>query len=346
MLEGVSTPRWSANRHELARASGGVHALAETAGCRLNRYWKSREQPGTPPMTMTPVDPSPVRAEVVQAGDTEGTGRVPAALVRVPPGVVVAAAAGVFVLAFALAGIRRRRAQRPRLRRAGNPLDLTNVSAVLFDIDGTLLDSNAAHADTWAQALVEHHIKADSDAIRPLVGMGGDKLLPTVAGVSEGSRRGRALSARKKELFDSLVPTLRPTRGASELVAFLREAGKELIIATSADDKELRALLEQAGVADLIPRRTSKDDASKSKPDPDIVEAALARVRAQDGLVVMVGDTPYDVEAAGRAGVPTIALRSGGYWTDASLEGAAAVFEDPAALLAHWQGQPVRRSRT
>jgi phosphoglycolate phosphatase-like HAD superfamily hydrolase len=111
----------------------------------------------------------------------------------------------------------------------------------------------------------------------------------------------------------------------------------EVVIATSADDRELSALLRQAGVDDLIPKRASKDDAEESKPDPDIVHAALARSAGQPDLTVMIGDTPYDIEAAHRAGIDAIALRCGGYWSDSSLRGALEIFDDPQALLRYWR---------
>ena len=107
----------------------------------------------------------------------------------------------------------------------------------------------------------------------------------------------------------------------------------DLVIATSADDKELDALLTQAGVADLFPTRTSKDDANESKPDPDIVEAALHKAKAAPERTVMIGDTAYDIEAAARAGISCIALRSGGCWSDSELFEALALFDDPADLL-------------
>ena len=110
-----------------------------------------------------------------------------------------------------------------------------------------------------------------------------------------------------------------------------------MIVATSADDREMNALLHCAGVDDLIPLRTSKDDASASKPDPDIVHAALARSWARPKETALIGDTPYDIEAADRAGIEAIALRCGGYWSDSSLQGAARIFDDPQALLAHWR---------
>ena len=209
--------------------------------------------------------------------------------------------------------------------------------AVLFDVDGTLICSNAAHAETWAAALREHGIAVTADEIRPLIGMGADKLLPRVASVEEHSPKGKALARRKKALFAERLPALQPTAGARALVAFLRENDAELIIATSAGDDEMAALLERAAVADLIPKRTSKDDASSSKPDPDIVHAALEQSDKPRSRTIMVGDTPYDVEAARRAGIDTIALRCGGHWSDDDLRGAIAIFDDPAALLAWWK---------
>ena len=210
---------------------------------------------------------------------------------------------------------------------------LADFSAIAFDVDGTLIDSNGAHADAWARALTEHGFPHEPAAIRALIGMGSDKLLPRVAGLEVESARGQEILARKKELFDERLPHLRPTRGARALVTFLRERGRRLVVATSADDQEMDAILTQAGVADLIPRRTSSDDADQSKPDPDIVRAALARVHAEARDTVMIGDTPYDIEAARRAGVDAIALRSGGHWTDADLAGAIAIFDDPHDLL-------------
>ena len=206
-------------------------------------------------------------------------------------------------------------------------------TTVLFDVDGTLIDSNAAHAETWHQALREHDVDATLAKVRSLVGMGSDNLLPALAGISDESDLGRSIAQRKKELFQTAIPSLRPTNGARALVQYLREAKRAVVIATSADAREVSALLEQAGVDDLIPVRASKDDAADSKPDPDIVEAALRRAGAAAGESVMIGDTPYDLEASKRAGVAAIALRCGGYWSDADLHGAVAILDDPAALL-------------
>ena len=135
---------------------------------------------------------------------------------------------------------------------------------VVLDVDGTLIDSNDAHADTWTRALIEHGIATEVSQIRPLIGMGGDKLLPAVAHVDEDSPLGRDISKRKKALFAELVPGLAATPGARELLEYLREHGVSLVIATSAGDDEMDALLRQAGLDDLLPKRTSKDDAEES----------------------------------------------------------------------------------
>jgi HAD superfamily hydrolase (TIGR01509 family) len=213
----------------------------------------------------------------------------------------------------------------------------TPAETVLFDVDGTLIDSNGAHAQAWVDSLREHGISVGADQIRRLIGMGGDKLLAAVAHVNEHSELGQAITLRKKAIFETLLPGLQPTLGARALLEYLRDRGVTVVIATSADDREMSALLQRAGVSDLVPARTSKDDALESKPDPDIVQAALAKAHARPESSVMVGDTPYDIEAAARSGIGAIALRCGGYWTDHSLRGAREIFDDPEALLAFWR---------
>jgi HAD superfamily hydrolase (TIGR01549 family) len=208
-----------------------------------------------------------------------------------------------------------------------------DFTAVLLDIDGTLIDSNDAHAEAWVQALREHDIPAEMSRIRPLIGKGGDKLLCEVARLEEDSPFGKRITRRKKDLFEQRLSRLMPTVGARRLLEFLLEQGVTLVVATSADDREREQLLTQAGVHDLIQLNATKDDAGESKPDPDIVQAALARARSHPDTTVMIGDTPYDIEAAERAGLATIALRCGGYWSDEDLRGAIAVYDDPAHLL-------------
>jgi HAD superfamily hydrolase (TIGR01509 family) len=138
------------------------------------------------------------------------------------------------------------------------------------------------------------------------------------------------------------LPHLQPTRGAQRLLEWLRDDRKKLVVASSADHDELRDLLKVAGASKLIESTASSDDAERSKPDPDIVRAALARTGCPAAEVIMIGDTPYDVEAALRTGIEIIGLRSGG-WSDQELTGAIAVYADPADLVEHYALSPFSR---
>jgi HAD superfamily hydrolase (TIGR01509 family) len=208
-----------------------------------------------------------------------------------------------------------------------------DYDTVLFDVDGTLIDSNAAHAEAWYRALRAHGVPTDLERVRRLIGVGGDKLLPAIAGVDHESPQGQVISRERKKHFQAMLPRLTPTPGARALVEHLRARGITLVIATSADHHDLEQLLMQARLDDLFPRRTSSDDAAGSKPDPDIVHAALRKAGARPDRAVLIGDTPYDIEAAARAGVPCIALRCGGYWADDHLRSAIAIFDTPQSLL-------------
>lgn len=206
-------------------------------------------------------------------------------------------------------------------------------TTVLFDVDGTLVDSNDAHADAWLKAFTEAGITVDRIRVRRAIGMGGDKLMPLVSGIEEDSPSGKAISKRRGEIFLSeLLPGLRPFAGSHELVAALEHRGFALVAASSAKREELVPLLRIAGAAALLDSSTSSDDADSSKPDPDIVNAALHRVKASPGDAVMIGDTPYDVAAARKAGVDAIAFRCGG-WNDSDLAGAVAIYDGPWDLL-------------
>jgi len=206
------------------------------------------------------------------------------------------------------------------------------VRAVLLDVDGTLIDSNDAHAQSWVDIFQRHGYSIAFDRVRPLIGEGGDKLLPQLTGVEADSPAGKAMSEERRALFlERYLPALRPTPGARLLVETLKAKRVTVVIATSSNEKELWPLLRQAGVADLIGRATSSD-VGASKPDPDIVRAALAEAKVPPEEAVMVGDTPYDIEAARRSGVRAIALRCGGWWNDADFDGALLVADDPADL--------------
>lgn len=215
------------------------------------------------------------------------------------------------------------------------------LHVVLLDIDGTLIDSNDAHTRAWVGGLAEHGYVVLFEQVRPLIGMGGDKLLPMLVGLDPGSDEATRIAETRGELFKRELSSLRPTRGARELLVLLEAEGLELVVATSAEEDEVEALLRQAGVADLIATTASADDAENSKPDPDIVRAALRKSKHYAAHSIMLGDTPYDVEAASGARVPAIALRCGGWWLDDDFRGAIAIYDDPGDLCKHFATSPL-----
>ena len=214
------------------------------------------------------------------------------------------------------------------------------LEGVLLDVDGTLIDSNGAHAQSWSDAFREFGYDIAPERVRPLIGKGGDKLLPELTGVDADSERGKAMTGRRAAIFrQQYIPKLRQTRGARALVDRLRKEGLRLVIATSANEDELRPMLHQVGLEDLLAKKTSSDDAENSKPDPDIIVAALEKGGLTPGNTILLGDTPYDIEAATRASVETVALLSGGWDADA-LHGAVAIYEDPDDLVRHFTASP------
>jgi HAD superfamily hydrolase (TIGR01509 family) len=214
--------------------------------------------------------------------------------------------------------------------------------AVLFDVDGTLIDSNDAHARAWIAALAEAGYDIPFERVRPLIGMGGDRVLPAlVPGLSDDREPGKAILRRRLEIFkERELPGLRPTRGARELLEAVRARGARIVVATSAKKAELDDLLAVGRLGRLVDVASTGDDAEESKPAPDIVTAALEKAGAGPAGAVMVGDTNYDVEAAHKAGVACVALRCGGN-DPATLREADAVYADPADLAGHLADPPL-----
>jgi HAD superfamily hydrolase (TIGR01509 family) len=220
--------------------------------------------------------------------------------------------------------------------------NLVRIRGVLLDVDGTLIDSNDAHARAWVDALDEFGYDIPFERVRPLIGMGGDKVLPALLGIPKDSDEGERLSKRRAEIFFTrYLPTVQPFPQVRELLQRMRRDGLVLVVATSAEGEELEKLLRVAGVTDLIEETATSSDAASSKPDPDVIHAALGRSGKSAREVVLLGDTPYDVEAAAAAKVRVLALRCGGWWGDADLAGALAIYDDPADLLAHYDDSPL-----
>jgi HAD superfamily hydrolase (TIGR01509 family) len=207
------------------------------------------------------------------------------------------------------------------------------LRGAIVDVDGTLIDSNDAHAESWTRTFAAHGYDVGFDDVREQIGKGGDRLLHELAGVDDDSDEGQAMKDERRALFlKEYLRQLRPIAGGRELLLRLREHGVKLVVGTSADEKELAKLLRQAGVDDLFDARTTSSEVQFSKPAPDIVVRALQKLSLPKDDVVMIGDTPYDVTAAKRAGVRAIALRTGG-WDDDDLADAVAIYDSPVEVV-------------
>lgn len=217
---------------------------------------------------------------------------------------------------------------------------------VLLDVDGTLVLSNDAHAQAWVEAFAAFGYEVKFDSVRPLIGMGGDQIVPRFApGLDGNEGKGKEIADRRKELImNKFGSKLSPAKGARQLIEKMQQEGLRLLIASSATSEELSVLLKAAQVDDLLNQddATTSSDAEKSKPEPDLVEVALKKISLSPDSVVMLADTPYDIEAAGKAGVGVIALRCGGF-DDGQLKDAIAIYDDPANLLAQYDSSPLAK---
>lgn len=211
---------------------------------------------------------------------------------------------------------------------------------MIFDIDGTLIDSNPAHVEAWVQAFGRFGYKVAADRISVEIGKGGDKLVPSILGASADRKDGDRLRDAQKEAFLALAKRTRlPVfPKAQELLAELRGRGLRTALATSSSGEQLDGLFASAGIdfRELVDRTTTADDAAASKPSPDIVVAALAKLGLAPGECAMVGDTVYDAEACRAAGVACLGVRSGGNDSAPLMRaGARGVWRDTADLLEH-----------
>jgi HAD superfamily hydrolase (TIGR01509 family) len=220
------------------------------------------------------------------------------------------------------------------------------IRGVIFDVDGTLVQSNDAHAHAWEESLKGEGCPITFEMLRVLIGMGGDQILRRLTDIDPDSAQAREVSIRRAGIFiKDYLPDLKPTSGAHDLVQRLHDDGFGLVVASSAQPGELNPLLDVAGVRKLLQNQAPSDQVQESKPNPDIVRAALDRLQMDPAAVVMIGDTPYDVEAAQRAGVRIVGVRCGG-WNDDALQGAIAVYDSPADLLAHYKESVFKRGPT
>jgi HAD superfamily hydrolase (TIGR01509 family) len=219
---------------------------------------------------------------------------------------------------------------------------MSHIEAVFFDIDGTLVDSNDLHVDAWDEVFREAGNVIPRDTIHGQIGKGGDNLLPALL-PDIGSDAQERLANRHGDVFKSrYIERVKPFPGARDLLARAKAEGLKVALASSAGSDEVDHYLDLLDARDIVDFSTSKDDAEHSKPDPGIFAAALKKSGASADSVIVIGDTPYDVEAATKLGIGSIGLLSGGF-PEASLKetGALAVYCDVAHLLADYDGSPL-----
>jgi HAD superfamily hydrolase (TIGR01509 family) len=209
------------------------------------------------------------------------------------------------------------------------------IKAVIFDIDGTLVDSVDLHARAWQETFSHFGHEVAFEAVRSQIGKGGDQLMPVFLSKEEIEQHGKEIenfrSALFKEKYLSQVHGFPATR---ELLRRIKRNGQEIALASSAKGDELATYKKIARIDDLVDEETSSDDAEKSKPHPDIFEAALDRLGMDAGEAIVVGDSPYDAQAAGKIGLRTIGVLCGGFPEQhLRAAGCVEIYRDPADLL-------------
>jgi HAD superfamily hydrolase (TIGR01509 family) len=220
------------------------------------------------------------------------------------------------------------------------------ITAIIFDIDGTLIDSVDLHAEAWRVSLARFGKKVTFAEVRRQIGKGGDQLMPVFLSRQELQDFGDELEQYRSDLFKKeFLPRVKPFPCVRQLFQRIRQDDKRIALASSAKGNELKTYKSIAAIEDLVETETSSDDAEKSKPYPDIFQAAVARLGdVSVDNVLVVGDTIYDAEAAGKAHMRTIGVMCGG-WSEIDLRqaGCIAVYRDPAGLLHAYNASPISR---
>jgi phosphoglycolate phosphatase-like HAD superfamily hydrolase len=220
------------------------------------------------------------------------------------------------------------------------------MRAVIFDVDGTLLDSVDLHAKAWVEAFAHFGVETETAKVRHQIGKGGDELMPVFLPQDRIDREGKAIESYRSDLFKrTYLSQVRPFEAVRPLFERIRASGAKIALASSGKRTEVEHYMEILGIADLVDVATSSDDADRSKPHPDIFEAALKKL---DGIspdaMIVVGDTPYDAEAAAKAGLRTIGVLCGGFpEAELSAAGCVAIYRDPQDLLDGFEDSPLTR---
>ncbi|HEX8067426.1 MAG TPA: HAD family hydrolase [Thermoleophilaceae bacterium] len=208
------------------------------------------------------------------------------------------------------------------------------AGAAILDVDGTLVDTNYQHAVAWYRAFRQHGIVLPVWRIHRHIGMGGDQLVAALTDEATDEEKGEDVRTAEKALYMALIEEVEPMEGARELIQRLRDGGRSVVLASSAKEDEVEHYLDLLDARDLADDWTTSADVEATKPEPDLVVAALEKAGVSADEAAMLGDTPWDCEAARRAGVPTVALMTGGFSEQELRDGGAvAVFESIPALL-------------
>lgn len=216
------------------------------------------------------------------------------------------------------------------------------MAIAILDIDGTLVDTNYQHALAWYRAFRRHGIILPVWRIHRHLGMGGDQVIAALTDEQTENELGDQIREAEKELYFELIGEVEPMEGARELIAELGKRGHIVVLASSAKEDEVDRYLDLLDARDLADAWTTSADVEATKPAPDLVHSALSKVGGSADDAVMVGDTPWDVKAAGRAGVATLAVLTGGFAIEELTEsGATDVFESVAELRAGLDRTPL-----
>jgi HAD superfamily hydrolase (TIGR01509 family) len=208
------------------------------------------------------------------------------------------------------------------------------ASCAILDIDGTLVDTNYQHAVAWYRAFRQHDVVLPIWRIHRHIGMGGDQLVESLTDRETDEEKGDDIRTAEKALYLALIEEVEPLEGARDLIERLKEGGKTVVLASSAKEDEVEHYLDLLDARELADDWTTSADVEATKPEPDLVQAALDKAGVEPGDAVMLGDTPWDCKAAARAGVETVALITGGFSEQELTEGGAvAVFESIPELL-------------
>jgi HAD superfamily hydrolase (TIGR01509 family) len=209
---------------------------------------------------------------------------------------------------------------------------------LLSDIDGTLVDSNSLHADSWRRAFEHFGIEVGLDEAWSQIGKGGDQLIPVFVSPNDRGHLEDSIEKYRSELMKrEYMPRMVPFAKARELLVRVKKAGMKIVLATSAKADDLVFYKRLVGMEDLINEEATSSDAQESKPEPDIFAAALKKAGSRAEEAIALGDTPYDAEAAGKLGIPTIGLTCGGWkGRDLLSAGCIEVFRDPEHLLSEF----------